>query len=61
MPHLEKDVGTYKNRGLVLIGVIEMSPLDTVIKFQKEMGTTYPMALDPEANILGCLLIKILV
>ena len=54
MPHLEKDVWqAFKNKGLVLIGVDRDEPLETVIKFQKDMKTTYPLALDPGANIFG--------
>ena len=54
MPHLEKDVWQkYKNKDLILIGVDRDEPLETVIQFQKDMGTTYPMALDPEAEIFG--------
>ncbi|GIR41948.1 MAG: hypothetical protein CM15mP52_1780 [Candidatus Neomarinimicrobiota bacterium] len=40
-------------KGVVLIGVDRDEPLDVVLKFQKEMGTTYPLALDPGANIFG--------
>ena len=54
MPHLEKDVWqAYRDKGVVLIGVDRDEPLDVVLKFQKEMGTTYPLALDPGANIFG--------
>ena len=54
MPHLEKDVWqAYKDKGVVLIGVDRDEPLDIVLQFQKEMGTTYPLALDPGANIFG--------
>ena len=54
MPHLEKDVWqAFKDKGVVLIGVDRDEPLDVVLKFQKEMGTTYPLALDPGANIFG--------
>ena len=54
MPHLEKDVWqTYKDKGVMLIGVDRDEPLETVIAFQKKIGTTYPLALDPGANIFG--------
>ena len=54
MPHLEKDVWqTYKSKGVMLIGVDRDEPLETVIAFQKKIGTTYPLALDPGANIFG--------
>ena len=54
MPHLEKDVWqTFKDKGVLLIGVDRDEPLETVIQFQKEMKTTYPLALDPGADIFG--------
>ena len=52
MPHLEKDVWQkYKDQNVLLIGVDRDEPLETVIAFQKKIGTTYPLALDPGANI----------
>jgi peroxiredoxin len=54
MPHLEKDVWQkYKDKGVLLIGVDRDEPLETVIEFQKKIGTTYPLALDPGADIFG--------
>ena len=54
MPHLEKDVWQkYKDQNVLLIGVDRDEPLETVIAFQKKIGTTYPLALDPGANIFG--------
>jgi peroxiredoxin len=51
MPHLEKDVWQrYKDEGLVLIGIDRDEPLDVVQKFIKEIGVTYPLALDPGAD-----------
>ena len=37
----------------MLIGIDRDEPLETVIKFQEEMGTTYPLALDLGAEIFG--------
>ncbi|MCD4732395.1 MAG: TlpA family protein disulfide reductase [Bacteroidales bacterium] len=54
MPHLEKEVWQrFKDDDFVLIGVDFDEPLETVKKFQQDMGTTYPMALDPNADIFG--------
>ena len=54
MPHLEKDVWqAFKDKGVILIGVDRDEPLETVVQFQKEMKTTYPLALDPGADIFG--------
>ena len=48
MPHLEKDVWQrFKDDGLKLIGIDKDEPIDVVRKFQKRVGTTYPIALDP--------------
>ena len=48
MPHLEKDVWQrFKDDGLKLIGIDKDEPIDVVRKFQKKVGTTYPIALDP--------------
>lgn len=54
MPHLEKDVHQgYKDKGVVLIGVDRDEPLDVVGKFASDMAITYPLALDPDADIFG--------
>jgi peroxiredoxin len=50
MPHLEKEVWQkYKGKGLTLIGIDRDEPIDVVKDFQKKVGTTYPLALDPDA------------
>lgn len=53
MPHLETLYKDYQNKGFVLIGVDRDEPLDKVQKFHKDMKITYPLALDPGANIFG--------
>ena len=54
MPHLEKEVWQkYKDEDFILIGVDYDEPLEKVIEFQKNMKTTYPMALDPNGDIFG--------
>ena len=54
MPHLEKDVWqAFKDKGVLLIGVDRDEPLETVINFKKKIGITYPLALDPGAEIFG--------
>ena len=54
MPHLEKDIWLgMKDKGVTLIGIDIDEPLETVIKFKKEMKTTYPLALDPGGDIFG--------
>lgn len=53
MPHLEEMWQTYKDKNVVLIGVDRDEPLETVKKFHKDMKITYPLALDPGADIFG--------
>jgi peroxiredoxin len=54
MPHLEKEVWQrFRDEDFVLIGVDYDESLETVIKFQEDMGTTYQMAMDPNADIFG--------
>ena len=59
MPFLEEEVWqVYKDKGLVLIGVDRDEPLETVQKFAKKMNITYPLALDPNADIFGLFALK---
>lgn len=54
MPHLEADVWkAYKDKNVVLIGVDRDEPLEKVKKFHDDMQITYPLALDPGAEIFG--------
>jgi peroxiredoxin len=54
MPFIEKEIWQEKkNDGLVLVGIDRDEPADTVIKFQKNIAVTYPLALDPGAGIFG--------
>lgn len=53
MPHIEKDIWLkHKNNpDFALLGVDMDEPLEKVKKFQEDMKTTYPLALDPGADI----------
>jgi len=54
MPYIEKDIWEkLKGEKFVLIGVDRDEPLDVALKFHKQMNITYPLALDPDANIFG--------
>ena len=54
MPHLENEVWLpNKDKDFVLIGVDRDEPLEKVIPFIEKMKTTYPVALDPGADIFG--------
>ena len=59
MPYIERDIWqVYKDKGLVVIGVDRDEPLETVKKFAKKMKITYPLALDPDADIFGLFALK---
>ena len=53
MPHIEKDIWQKhkSNKNFALFGIDMDEPLDKVIKFEKDMKITYPLALDPDAKI----------
>ncbi len=53
MPHIESDIWQkHKDKNdFVLIGVDMDEPLDKVKKFKTDMEITYPLALDPGADI----------
>lgn len=54
MPYIEKDIWKeLKGEKFVLIGLDRDEPLDVVLKFQEQMKITYPLALDPKAEIFG--------
>ena len=54
MPHIEKEIWkVYKNMGLNVIGIDRDEPADVITKFAKEVKVTYPIALDPGANIFA--------
>jgi peroxiredoxin len=53
MPHLEALWKENQNKDFVLIGVDRDEPLAVVQKFHKDMKLSYPLALDPAADIFG--------
>ncbi len=54
MPHLEKEVWqVHKDDDFILIGVDYDEPLEKVLAFKEKMNVTYPMALDPNADIFA--------
>lgn len=55
MPFIEKDIWN-KHKGnpnFALFGIDRDEPLETVLKFAKETGVTYPLGLDPNADIFA--------
>ena len=55
MPFIEKDIWLkYKNNAdFALIGIDRDEPLDKVLAFAKSTGVTYPLGLDPGADIFA--------
>jgi peroxiredoxin len=54
MPFIEKEIWEEKkSAGLVVIGIDRDESPDKVLKFKKDIGVTYPLALDPGADIFG--------
>ena len=53
MPFIEKDIWLKhkSNPDFMLIGIDRDEPLDKVIAFGKSTGVTYPLGLDPGADI----------
>lgn len=59
MPYIEKEIwNEKKSEGLVVIGIDRDEPLEKVLKFQKDIGVSYPLALDPGADIFGLFAVK---
>lgn len=55
MPFIEKDIWLKhkENPNFALVGVDRDEPLETVVAFGKKVGVTYPLALDPGADIFA--------
>lgn len=59
MPFIENEIWLPgKSKGLVVIGIDRDEPVETVLKFSKDMKITYPLALDPGAEIFGLFALK---
>jgi peroxiredoxin len=54
MPFIEKEIWQVKKAaGLIVLGIDRDEPVEKVLKFQKDIGVTYPLVLDPGADIFG--------
>lgn len=54
MPHIENEIWQkHKDDGLIVVGIDRDEPLETAQKFAKETGISYPLALDPGAEIFS--------
>jgi peroxiredoxin len=59
MPFIEKEIWQPgKKSGLVVLGIDRDEPAGTVDRFKREMGITYPLALDPGAGFFGLYALK---
>jgi len=54
MPFIEKEIWLEKKpAGLLVIGSDRDEPVEKVLQFKKDIKVTYPLALDPGADIFG--------
>ncbi len=54
MPHIEKQIWQpYKNKGLNVFGVDRDEPIEKALEMVEATGITYPVGLDPNADIFG--------
>jgi peroxiredoxin len=59
MPFIEKDIWQAgKSKDLAVIGIDRDEPLEKVSKFRKDIGISYPLALDPGAEIYQLFALK---
>jgi len=55
MPHIESEIWQkHKDNGnFVLYGIDREEPVETVLEFAQKTGVTYPIGLDPKADIFS--------
>jgi len=54
MPFIEKEIWqVQKNKAFSLIGIDRDEPVETVLKFRSDIKISYPLAMDPGADIFG--------
>jgi len=54
MPHIENEIWQpLKDKGLVVVGIDRDEPLEVVQEFAKKIKVTYPLALDPKAEVFS--------
>jgi peroxiredoxin len=59
MPYIEKEIWKPgRESGLAVIGIDRDEPPEKVLKFRRDIGVTYPLALDPGADIFGLYALK---
>ncbi len=59
MPFIESEIWTkHKDDGLVVIGVDRDEPIEKLNMFRERTKITYPLALDPGADVFGLFALK---
>ena len=59
MPFIEKEIWqVHKDKDFIVIGIDRDEPLETVKDFAKKMKISYPLSLDPNADIFGLFALK---
>jgi peroxiredoxin len=59
MPFIEKEIWQEKkSAGLAVIGIDRDEPVEKVLKYKKDIAVTYPLALDPGAEIFSLFAVK---
>ena len=59
MPHIESEIWQpLKDKDFVLVGIDRDEPLEVVRAFADSIDITYPLALDPDADIFGLYALK---
>lgn len=59
MPAIEQEIWqAHRDENFVIIGIDRDEPLPTVRKFATQMQISYPLALDPDADIFGQFALK---
>lgn len=59
MPFIEKEIWQiHKDKDFIVIGIDRDEALEKVIKFAEKMKVTYPISLDPNADIFGLFALK---
>ena len=55
MPHIEKEIWQKHkdNPNFALYGIDREEPVETVLEFAKKTGVSYPIGLDPQADIFS--------
>ncbi len=59
MPFIESEIWTqHQKDSLIVVGIDRDEPIEKVIKFKEKTKITYPLALDPGADIFGLFALK---